>query len=88
MLPSFLTFYLGAHEQDGASRSLLARVREGLTVGAVLSLAFGAVFVVVGLLVSAGLRTVIEVVPWLERSRSPSACSLSARRCSRAAMSA
>lgn len=65
MLPSFLTFYLGAHEQDGASRSLLARVREGLTVGAVLSLAFGAVFVVVGLLVSAGLRTVIEVVPWL-----------------------
>jgi len=43
MLPSFLTFYLGAHEQDGASRSLLARVREGLTVGAVLSLAFGAV---------------------------------------------
>lgn len=64
MLPSFLTFYLGAHEQDD-DRSLLARARQGLTVGAVLSLAFGAVFVVVGLLVSAGLRTVIEIVPWV-----------------------
>ncbi len=64
MLPSFLTFYLGAHEQDG-DRSLVARVRQGLTVGAVLSLAFGAVFVVVGLLVTAGLRTVIEIVPWV-----------------------
>ncbi len=65
MLPSFLTFYLGAHEDDGDRQSLLARVRQGLVVGAVLSLSFGAVFVVAGLLVSAGLRTVIEIVPWV-----------------------
>lgn len=65
MLPSFLSFYLGAHEDDGQRQAVLARVRQGLTVGAVLSLAFGAVFVVAGLLVSAGLRTVIQIVPWV-----------------------
>lgn len=64
MLPSFLTFYLGAHE-NGDQDSLLARARQGLTVGAVLSISFGAVFVVAGLLVSAGLRAVIEIVPWV-----------------------
>ncbi len=63
MLPSFLTLYLA--DSDGQRRTLLARTTEGLAVGTVLSAAFGGVFVLAGLIVSAGLRFVLDVVPWL-----------------------
>ena len=64
MLPSFLTFFLGAKE-EGFEHGLLARVTQGLIVGTVLSGAFAGVFLIVGLIVSAGLRSLIDVVPWV-----------------------
>lgn len=63
MLPSFLSLYLGSSER--APQGLAARATEGFVVGAVLSAAFGAVFLFTGLIVSAGLRSVLELVPWL-----------------------
>src|SRR5258708_7070195 len=65
MLPSFLTFFLGMQEEGIEDQRLLARVTQGLVVGVVLSGAFAAVFLVVGLVVSAGLRSFIDVVPWV-----------------------
>lgn len=65
LLPGFLSFYLGGSEAEGASASTLARAREGFVVGLILSGAFSAVFVVTGLVVSAGLRSVLTAVPWV-----------------------
>lgn len=64
LLPSFLSFYLGASEEE-TSQSLLSRSAQGFVVGVVLSLSFGAVFVVAGVIFSAGLRSFIHAVPWL-----------------------
>lgn len=63
LLPAFLSFYLGADE--GRERSLASRLSQGFLVGLVLSGTFGAVFVLSGLIVSAGLRSFLEVVPWV-----------------------
>lgn len=64
MLPSFLSLYLGSRD-NASPAGLAARASEGFVVGVVLSAAFGAVFLFAGLIVSAGLRSVLEVVPWL-----------------------
>jgi cytochrome c biogenesis protein CcdA len=65
MLPSFLSLYLCTSEEQAVDRSLVARAAHGFVVGAVLSASFGAVFVVAGMIVAAGLRSFIDVVPWL-----------------------
>lgn len=65
LLPSFLSFYLGADEDGAQSESVVSRMRQGLLVGVVLSAAFGGVFVFAGLIVSAGMRAFIQAVPWL-----------------------
>lgn len=65
LLPSFLSFYLGANEEGIERDSVAARMRQGLLVGVVLSAAFGGVFVFAGLVVSAGMRAFIQLVPWL-----------------------
>lgn len=65
MLPSFLSLYLGSRDDQAANASLAARASQGFVVGAVLSAAFGGVFLVAGLIVSAGLRSVLELVPWV-----------------------
>ncbi len=65
MLPSFLGLYLGDDEGDGRARPLLARLRQGMAIGVILSVTFGGVFVLAGLLISAGLRSVLGVVPWV-----------------------
>lgn len=63
LLPSFLSFYLGADERG--SEGLLARTRQGFAVGFVLSGSFSAVFVITGLVVTAGLRSVLHALPWV-----------------------
>lgn len=62
MLPAFLGFYVG--DGDGEPIALAARVWQGLAVGATVSIGFAGVFVAVGLLVSAGLRTLLVAVPY------------------------
>lgn len=64
LLPSFLSFYLGADEQTPNPTSL-ARARQGFAVGLVLSGCFSAVFVITGLVVTAGLRSVLHALPWI-----------------------
>lgn len=64
LLPSFLSFYLGADDGDETT-SALARTREGFTVGLVLSGAFSGVFIITGLIVTAGLRSVLDALPWV-----------------------
>lgn len=65
MLPSFLAFYLGDGEGAAAERGLLARWGGGFAVGLVLSAAFASVFVVAGVVVSIGIRELLDVVPWV-----------------------
>ena len=61
LLPGFLGLYLDA----GKRGSLLSRVAEGFAVGALLSASFASVFLLGGMLVSAGLRSFVDLVPWL-----------------------
>lgn len=65
MLPSFLAFYLGDSEGAAAERGLLSRAMSGFAVGLVLSAAFASVFVLSGVVVSIGIRELLDVVPWV-----------------------
>lgn len=57
LLPSFISYYLGADDQPrGAS--------DGLVVGLVLTAGFLLVFASVGLAFSLGARAVVRVLPW------------------------
>jgi cytochrome c biogenesis protein CcdA len=61
LLPSFITYYLGA----GATRSdRPGRVSDGLVVGLVLTAGFLLVFASVGLVFSLGARAVVRILPW------------------------
>jgi cytochrome c-type biogenesis protein len=63
MLPAFLSLQVAP---DGAEpRSLAGRWTDGLNVGVVLSSAFSAVLVSAGVILALGLRSVIDVIPWL-----------------------
>lgn len=62
LLPSFVTLYLG--DGDTRPQSLLSRAVQGVAVGGVLSASFAAVFVTAGLALAAGLRPLLDVVPW------------------------
>lgn len=64
MLPAYLSYFLGAKDQE-VTRGLAARAAQGLLVGAIVTAGFVTVFGSVGLLIAAGLRGVIGVVPWL-----------------------
>lgn len=64
MLPAFLAYYLGSTSTD-QPQTLSRKITIGLRTGLAVSAGFVAVFTVVGLLVAAGLRFLIGVVPWL-----------------------
>lgn len=63
LLPSFLAFYLA--DEPGKETTTLARARQGFAVGLVLSGTFSAVFITAGLIVTAGLRSVLSALPWV-----------------------
>jgi cytochrome c-type biogenesis protein len=65
MLPGFLDFYVGADDDAMEHQAALSRAAHGFIIGVVLSASFGAVFVFAGLIVSAGLRSFVQLVPWL-----------------------
>jgi cytochrome c-type biogenesis protein len=64
MLPSFLGLQLGMSDDADAS-SPLARAGNGFGIGLTLSAAFSAVLVAAGIVLAAGLRSLVDVVPWL-----------------------
>lgn len=70
LLPAMLTATLGPPPADrgsgtAARRDLAARLGGGLRAGLALTLGFTATFTVIGLALTAGIRSVITVVPWL-----------------------
>jgi len=63
MLPAYLSYFMGL--DDDAERGRGASLRSALTVGAVVSTGFLLVFGVTGILITAGVRLVIDLIPWL-----------------------
>lgn len=65
MLPSFIAYYLGTGEAGFDDRPLVRRAADGLMLGLLVTLGFLAVFVGVGLVISAGGRWLVRAFPWL-----------------------
>ncbi|MER3545379.1 MAG: cytochrome C biogenesis protein [Chloroflexota bacterium] len=65
LLPAFIAYTLGTNETGFDGRPLLRRAGEGLILGLLVTLGFLAVFVGVGLVVSAGGRWLVRAFPWL-----------------------
>jgi cytochrome c biogenesis protein CcdA len=63
LLPAFLSFYLGAEEEQLPRAP--TRVLQGLVVGALVALGFLGFFTIVGLPVSFGLGAIADAVPWI-----------------------
>lgn len=63
MLPAYLSYFMGLSD-DGVETGGPAAVRRALVIGAVVSSGFLLVFGLVGVLVTLGLRAVIDVIPW------------------------
>lgn len=61
LLPSFVSYYLGARRPD---RSAGGAVADGLAVGLLLTAGFMAVFGSVGIVFALGARAVVDAVPW------------------------
>jgi cytochrome c biogenesis protein CcdA len=62
MLPAYLSYFMGLNDE---STSRATHVRNALTVGVVVSAGFLLVFGVAGVLITAGFRVVIDLIPWL-----------------------
>ena len=63
MLPAYLSYFIGLSDDDAAEGGAAA-VRRGLTIGAVVSSGFLLVFGVVGVLLTLGMRSIIDLLPW------------------------
>lgn len=61
MLPAYLSYFMGIDTDDDSRRPL----RSALSVAALVSVGFIAVFAVAGILITTGFRLVIDVIPWL-----------------------
>ncbi len=69
MLPGFLAYYIGtdgaAAERGRSGAQVLQRSLGALRTGLVVSLGFVTVFVATALVVTAGLRSILDAVPWM-----------------------
>ncbi len=66
MLPAYLSWYIGTEGGPGDRPATLAtRLGRALVVGATVSVGFLVVFVATGALVTAGVRSFIDYVPWV-----------------------
>lgn len=63
MLPAYLSYFMGSDSDVPLSRS--ASLTRGLVVGSVVSSGFLAVFGLSGLLLTLGLQSLTDVLPWL-----------------------
>lgn len=63
MLPAYLSYFMGLN--DDADRGRGSSLRSALTVGAVVSAGFLLVFGVAGVLITLGVRLIIDLIPWL-----------------------
>ncbi len=65
LVPAFIAYTLGTSETGFDDRPLLRRAAEGLALGLLVTLGFLALFAAVGLVISAGGRWLVRLVPWL-----------------------
>ncbi len=65
MLPGFLAYYIGVDTGAPGDRQVLRRSSRALRTGVLVSVGFVTVFLGTALVVTAGLRSVLEAVPWL-----------------------
>ena len=65
MLPAYLALYLGSRGKGIEEASRLSRLVKALTVGGVVTGGFILLFGIAGVLIGAGLRSVISVFPWI-----------------------
>lgn len=63
MLPSFVSYYLGAREEGYEQQPFASRALEGLYLGVLVTVGFLGVFGTAGLIVSAGLRIFVRYIP-------------------------
>lgn len=62
MLPAYLSYFMGIDEEN---QGRPAALRGALVVGAIVSAGFLVVFGLAGILITAGFRVVIDVIPWV-----------------------
>ncbi len=63
MLPAYLSYFMGL--DDAGETSTTSSVRRAVQVGGVVSAGFLGVFGVAGLLITLGVRAVIDALPWI-----------------------
>jgi len=63
MLPSFIAYYLGTDDEVFVARSTTARLREGGSIGALVTLGFLTVFTVMGTVITFGVRFLVRYLP-------------------------
>lgn len=64
MLPAYLGYFMGLADDVEGPVDRAHAIRRGLVIGAVVSGGFLLVFGVVGVLVTLGLRSIIDLIPW------------------------
>jgi len=62
MLPAYLSYFMGIDEEE---QSRAGALRSALLIGAIVSSGFLLVFGLAGILITAGFRVVIDVIPWV-----------------------
>ncbi len=62
MLPAYLSYFMGIEEED---RSRIAALRAALVIGVIVSAGFLLVFGLAAILITAGFRVVIDLIPWV-----------------------
>ena len=65
MLPAYLGLYLGSGEQGGDQRHPIRRLSRALLVGGVVTAGFVLLFGIAGVVIGAGARSMIDVIPWI-----------------------
>lgn len=61
MLPAYLSYFMGLNDDEAGPDPVV----RGLSVGAVVAAGFLVVFGVVGILITLGLRSIIDWIPWV-----------------------
>ena len=65
MLPAYLGLYLGSNEGAEVRGHPIQRLRRALVVGGVVTGGFVLLFGVAGLVIGAGARSVVDLIPWI-----------------------
>jgi cytochrome c-type biogenesis protein len=65
MLPAYLGFYMNSATNEPTEIHLASKLRKALLVGTIVTLSFVFLFGVFGIIIVAGVRTAITLIPWL-----------------------